>query len=46
MKEINRQRYERLERQAMIRFALAAASIPIILYLLAGTLQYWQGWLY
>ena len=46
MKEIDGQRYERLERQAIIRFALAAVIIPIILYLLAGTLYYWQGWLY
>ena len=46
MKEIDQQRYERLERQAMIRFGLAAVIIPIILYLLAGTLHYWQGWLY
>ena len=46
MKEIDGQRYERLERQAIIRFGLAAAVIPIILYLLAGTLHYWQGWLY
>ena len=30
----------------MIRFGLAAIVIPIIIYLLAGTLLYWQGWLY
>ncbi len=44
--DIDRQRYRRLERQAMIRFGLAAVIIPILLYLLAGTLHYWQGWLY
>ena len=46
MREIDGQRFKRLERQAMIRFGLAAVIIPIILYLLAGTLHYWQGWLY
>lgn len=30
----------------MIRFGLAAIVIPIIIYLLAGTFRYWQGWLY
>lgn len=29
-----------------MRFGLAAIIIPLILYLLAGTLHYWQGWLY
>jgi len=29
-----------------MRFGLAAIIIPIIIYLLAGTLHYWQGWLY
>lgn len=30
----------------MMRFGLAAIIIPLLLYLLAGTLRYWQGWLY
>jgi len=30
----------------IIRFGLAALVIPVILYALAGTLYYWQGWLY
>ena len=30
----------------IIRFGLAALIIPVILYALAGTLHYWQGWLY
>ncbi len=30
----------------IIRFGLAALIIPIILYAMAGTLHYWQGWLY
>lgn len=30
----------------IIRFGLAALLIPIILYAISGTLQYWQGWLY
>lgn len=46
MTGIDQQRYEKLRRQAMVRFGLAAAAIPIIIYLLAGTLHYWQGWLY
>jgi len=28
------------------RFGLAALIIPVIIYALAGTLYYWQGWLY
>jgi protein-S-isoprenylcysteine O-methyltransferase Ste14 len=35
-----------LRKQAIIRFSLAALLIPVILYALAGTLHYWQGWLY
>ena len=30
----------------IIRFGLAALVIPVILFALAGTLHYWQGWLY
>ena len=29
-----------------MRFSLAAILIPIIIYALAGTMEYWQGWLY
>ena len=35
-----------LRKQVIIRFGLAALLIPVILYALAGTLHYWQGWLY
>jgi protein-S-isoprenylcysteine O-methyltransferase Ste14 len=35
-----------LRRQVTIRFRLAALLIPVVLYALAGTLHYWQGWLY
>jgi protein-S-isoprenylcysteine O-methyltransferase Ste14 len=35
-----------LKKQVIIRFGLAALLIPIILFALAGTLHYWQGWLY
>lgn len=34
-----------LSKQMIIRFALAAVMIPVILFALAGTLHYWQGWL-
>lgn len=35
-----------LRKQAIIRFGLAALIIPVILYVLAGTIYYWQGWVY
>ena len=35
-----------LRKRVIIRFSLAAPLIPVILYALAGTLHYWQGWLY
>ena len=35
-----------LKKQVIIRFWLAALLIPIILFALAGTLHYWQGWIY
>jgi hypothetical protein len=35
-----------LRKQLAIRFGLAALIMPIIFYAMAGTLQYWQGWLY
>lgn len=44
--DIEQDRLKLLRRQAAIRFGLAAILIPIILYVLAGTLNYWQGWLY
>ena len=46
MSEAEQQRSGFLRRQVIIRFSLAAALIPIIIYALAGTLHYWQGWLY
>ena len=30
----------------IIRFGLSAFVVPVILFSLAGTLHYWQGWLY
>ena len=44
--DIEQQKIGMLRRQVMVRFGLAAILIPIILYALAGTLHYWQGWLY
>ncbi len=35
-----------MRKQVIIRFRLAALLIPVVLYALAGTLHYWQGWLY
>ncbi len=35
-----------LRKLLIIRFGLAALIIPVILYAMAGTLNYWQGWLY
>ena len=35
-----------LRRQAITRFGLAAVIIPVILCAMAGTLNYWQGWIY
>ncbi len=46
MDRIEQHRLNLLKRQAMIRFCLAAILIPAILYALAGTVYYWQGWLY
>ena len=46
MGQIDQQRLGLLRRQAIKRFSLAALSIPIINYALAGTIDYWQGWLY
>jgi protein-S-isoprenylcysteine O-methyltransferase Ste14 len=43
---IDPQKMNALRKQVIIRFGLAAILIPIILFALAGTLHYWQGWLY
>jgi hypothetical protein len=44
--DIKQQKIGMLRKQVMVRFGLAAFLIPVILYALAGTLHYWQGWLY
>jgi len=44
--KIEQQRLSLLRKQVMMRFGLAAILVPIILYALAGTVDYWQGWLY
>ncbi len=46
MIDIEQHRIKLLRRQAAIRFGLAAVLIPVILSAMAGTLNYWQGWLY
>lgn len=46
MSIIEQQRLKFLRKQLAIRFGLAALIMPIIFYAMAGTLQYWQGWLY
>jgi hypothetical protein len=43
---IEPQRLNALRKHVTIRFGLAALTIPIILFAMAGTLRYWQGWLY
>ena len=43
---MEKQRLTALKRQVLKRFGLAVLIMPIILYLISGTLQYWQGWLY
>jgi hypothetical protein len=40
------QRSNALRKQIIIRFGLAAFLIPVILFGMAGTVHYWQGWLY
>jgi protein-S-isoprenylcysteine O-methyltransferase Ste14 len=40
------QRLTALRRQVVKRFVLVLLIMPIILYLISETLQYWQGWLY
>jgi len=44
--KIEQQRLSLLRKQVMMRFGLAVILMPIILYALAGTVDYWQGWLY
>jgi len=44
--KIEQLRLSLLRKQVMMRFGLAAILMPIILYALAGTVDYWQGWLY
>ena len=43
---MERQRLDALRRQVVIRFGLAALLILVILFTMAGTIHYWQGWLY
>jgi protein-S-isoprenylcysteine O-methyltransferase Ste14 len=43
---IEEHRLRLLKRQVIIRFGLAAILIPIIIYAMVGTLNYWPGWLY
>jgi protein-S-isoprenylcysteine O-methyltransferase Ste14 len=40
------QRLKALKKLVIIRFGLAALLIPVFLFAMAGTLHYWQGWLY
>jgi len=40
------QRFNDLKKQVIIRFGLAALLIPIVVCAIAGTIDYWQGWLY
>ena len=46
MNEIGPQRLVVLRKQVIKRFGLAAILIPVVLYAMVGTLNYWQGWLY
>ncbi len=39
-------RLKALRRQVIIRFGLVALLIPVILFAMAGTVNYWQGWVY
>ena len=43
---IEPQRLNSLRMKVAIRFGVAAVIIPVILYAIAGTFHYWQGWLY
>ncbi|VVB68702.1 Uncharacterised protein [uncultured archaeon] len=46
MSEMDQQRLKSLRKQLAIRLGLAAFIMPILFFSMAGTLQYWQGWLY
>jgi protein-S-isoprenylcysteine O-methyltransferase Ste14 len=46
MNDIGPQRLRLLRKQVITKFGLAVISIPVILFAIAGTLNYWQGWLY
>jgi protein-S-isoprenylcysteine O-methyltransferase Ste14 len=46
MISIEPQRLNALSKQIIIRFGLAAILIPAILFAMAGTIHYWQGWMY
>lgn len=46
MISIEPQRLNALRKQVIIRFGITALLIPVILFAAAGTLRYWQGWLY
>ena len=46
VKPIDQMRLNELKKQVIIRFGLAAILIPAILFAMAGTIHYWQGWLY
>jgi protein-S-isoprenylcysteine O-methyltransferase Ste14 len=40
------QRFRVLKKLVIIRFGLAAILIPAFLFAIAGTIHYWNGWLY
>ena len=40
------QRLRALKRLVIIRFGLVALLVPTFIFAMAGTLHYWQGWLY
>jgi protein-S-isoprenylcysteine O-methyltransferase Ste14 len=39
-------RLEAVKKQVAIRFTVAAILIPAFLFAMAGTINYWQGWVY
>jgi protein-S-isoprenylcysteine O-methyltransferase Ste14 len=43
---MEQQMFKALKKLVIIRFGLAAILIPAFLFAMAGTLHYWQGWLY
>ena len=46
VKPIDQMRLNELKKQVIIRFGLTAFLIPVILFAMAGTIHYWQGWIY